>query len=677
MWEPWRPSRQAVAGIVLVLLAAGAASAAPASGDLVVRGPVAFDGPASFSLDNPTLLLRQPGHADFQGVTFTLQAPQAVLKLQRVEQMCVTPTGAPAVAEVALPALLTPRSALPSADGAVQQVAERVASLPLPSPLSNVAQDATGRAASIAQAPARALDDALAAAAPPGAPPSPIPIPAPGTAPCFDWSPDSHTDTIDVKELRVQVAPTDPYYTIAWGSSDASDAGCTNVASSGNGCAPAAGAPGASTAPVPMPHAHLSARDARTAWTSDTESVPLTAADDQEFMSYAPQVVVPGQRVDTTASDGSGSFSGNGQLALYRAVAHVHGVYASNGTAFDSTIQTGEHREAGYVQGNERRILDFLQIDAQSSTGSFESPGAVRALGTQARASLDGSVAVPEARGALAVGNDTYTLDGSAVKLTGALQATFKGLDKTRAGSSDGKAAPRDAMAMQVHGDAAQVQTAGVRDTNEPAAVTNTALAVGGAAAGLAMLAWFWPSLKFFLAPLYTRIAPDAVLMHGAREKIYRLIRDEPGIHAHEVAARLGLGWGTAVYHLKLLERNSLVVSRHEGRYKRFFVTGDQRIQHREAVALLRNATSRSIATAVAAQPGQIQKQLCQALGVSPSLASWHLQRLEASGLVTAERLGRAVRYNPGPAWGELASLTTEAHAAPAPSPAPGAPVPA
>lgn len=179
----------------------------------------------------------------------------------------------------------------------------------------------------------------------------------------------------------------------------------------------------------------------------------------------------------------------------------------------------------------------------------------------------------------------------------------------------------------------------------------------GVLALGAGLAALFWPALKVALAPLYSRISKDAVLLHGSRENIYRLVKENPGIHAHEVAERLDLAWGTAIHHLKLLEQNGLLTSYRDGRYKRFFLVGDQRLAQKEAVALLRNDTARRIVEAVVGRPGLIQKDVCEALGVSSSLATWHLQRLAEAGLVLAHRRGRVVHYEPGPAWGALRDM--------------------
>lgn len=165
---------------------------------------------------------------------------------------------------------------------------------------------------------------------------------------------------------------------------------------------------------------------------------------------------------------------------------------------------------------------------------------------------------------------------------------------------------------------------------------------------------------------------PGEGLLHPTRQDIYKLVREEPGIHAQAIGLRLGLGWGTTTYHLRQLERHGLLVARRQGRYKHFFANGDRSIQHKDAVGLLRNPTARAIAGAIGAQPNVVQKDLCLSLGISPSLASWHLRRLQEAGVVRAERVGRFVRYCPSASWSEIQAV---AATAPPPSVAVAVPV--
>ncbi|HEV8360671.1 MAG TPA: hypothetical protein VGR28_09470, partial [Candidatus Thermoplasmatota archaeon] len=89
-----------------------------------------------------------------------------------------------------------------------------------------------------------------------------------------------------------------------------------------------------------------------------------------------------------------------------------------------------------------------------------------------------------------------------------------------------------------------------------------TAVGVGAVAGIAGALAWFWPRIQFFAAPLFTRIPRDEALNQVNREKVYNLIRERPGIHAHAIATHLRLGWSTAFYHLRTLETHGLVASR-------------------------------------------------------------------------------------------------------------------
>lgn len=188
-------------------------------------------------------------------------------------------------------------------------------------------------------------------------------------------------------------------------------------------------------------------------------------------------------------------------------------------------------------------------------------------------------------------------------------------------------------------------------------AVVGTAAAVTLAATAVA-LAYWWPQFKYALTalalPMYTRIAKDEVLSHGTRDYIYDLIRESPGIHAHEISSRANIGWGTAVYHLKLLESHRMVVGKRDGRYKRFFVNDGRLSSKKEAYGILRNETASQVAQYILNNPGCNQKDLCAALGLQPSLANWHTGKLEEAQLVKKIKEGRMVRYFAGPAWSEM-----------------------
>ena len=169
----------------------------------------------------------------------------------------------------------------------------------------------------------------------------------------------------------------------------------------------------------------------------------------------------------------------------------------------------------------------------------------------------------------------------------------------------------------------------------------------GTAAAGGA--AWYtraWRYLKYApgLAPLYTRISRDELLDHPAREAIYEMIEEDPGVHLSELSRELDVSWGTLLHHLRKLEKAELVTSEKTNGKRCFFLPGQVTDSQQEILPALENDKARAIAEFYAANPGASQSEAADELGYSAALVSWHLQKLEEAGVVTREREGRCQR---------------------------------
>lgn len=170
------------------------------------------------------------------------------------------------------------------------------------------------------------------------------------------------------------------------------------------------------------------------------------------------------------------------------------------------------------------------------------------------------------------------------------------------------------------------------------------AAVAAGSAGALAALAWLakrFGMLAFL--PLYTRLAPSEMLDNKVRSRVYAHVQQNPGAHPSAIAERLGLGWGTVVYHLARLEESKLLVSRASGHRKCYFATGSE-LNHeaRAAVAAMGTDKGRLIVDAVRATPGISQKDLSLLLGMSQALTSWHVKRLVAAGVLVTARAGRS-----------------------------------
>jgi DNA-binding MarR family transcriptional regulator len=215
------------------------------------------------------------------------------------------------------------------------------------------------------------------------------------------------------------------------------------------------------------------------------------------------------------------------------------------------------------------------------------------------------------------------------------------------------------------------------------AVLVGMAVFAGAAATAGAALVFFWLAgsssvgaaaaapqgdmrrLLPFASPLFTRFERDTVLGHPKREQLYALIMQEPGISLQALCDRTGLSRTAVTHHLRLIEHQHLVVSKRVGRSRHYYENGGRYgREQKEAYAVLQNDRSKQVADFIRTHPGAIQKAVCEALGLHPSIAHWHVRRLSEAQLVQSVRHGRTVSYFPTPG---LEQAARPAIAAPAP----------
>lgn len=180
----------------------------------------------------------------------------------------------------------------------------------------------------------------------------------------------------------------------------------------------------------------------------------------------------------------------------------------------------------------------------------------------------------------------------------------------------------------------------------QQAALASGALFVVFLAAYLAPVLKF-AGTKMLLAAGYSKLARSDLLDHRVRDALLTNIGLDPGVSTSDLGRRVGVAWGTLVYHLAVLERNKLVSSLVDGRHRRFFPVGTVDWSRRGQIAVLQNERTKSLYEAIASDPGAIQERLAAAAGLSRPGAIWHLHRLEEAGLVGRVKEGRKVHYFP------------------------------
>lgn len=173
-------------------------------------------------------------------------------------------------------------------------------------------------------------------------------------------------------------------------------------------------------------------------------------------------------------------------------------------------------------------------------------------------------------------------------------------------------------------------------------AVTGAAAStgVGGWAGWAALKKWGWLGSAGIGG--FSRIADDELLEHPLRSQIFQVIQTNPGIHASGLARQVGVGWGTITHHLEKLEKGQLVATRKINNQKCFFEQGGKVSRLDMSVAgAVKGDTVSDIAGFVLGHPMTSQKDMADALGLSPALVSFHVKKLVNLGVLDKVRHGK------------------------------------
>lgn len=118
------------------------------------------------------------------------------------------------------------------------------------------------------------------------------------------------------------------------------------------------------------------------------------------------------------------------------------------------------------------------------------------------------------------------------------------------------------------------------------------------------------------------------------RVAIAGYVRSAPGVHLSKVRDDLGVGTGTAQYHLRRLVEDGHVESRRDGDYRRFYPAGRFSDVEQRALGQLRRETARGVLVELLRDPTASAGDLADRLDVSRPTVSDRGAALEAAGLL-------------------------------------------
>lgn len=187
-------------------------------------------------------------------------------------------------------------------------------------------------------------------------------------------------------------------------------------------------------------------------------------------------------------------------------------------------------------------------------------------------------------------------------------------------------------------------------ETPEASSLVLGMIVASGVGLALAAMAALRRLLGLGGVTLLSRIPASQIMKNGSRQTIHDIVASDPGVSLNEIVDRVGLSRNAVAYHLAVFESEKVMSSVKDGKYRRYFINGGRYVNGaKNVVAAIKNEKTLDVIRYISEHPGVIQKDVCSAVGTSPSATSWHIRRLEKVGLVEKEREANMVRYNPGP----------------------------
>lgn len=147
------------------------------------------------------------------------------------------------------------------------------------------------------------------------------------------------------------------------------------------------------------------------------------------------------------------------------------------------------------------------------------------------------------------------------------------------------------------------------------------------------------------LTAAYSRSITEEPLAHEGRNELFESIHARPGISLSTLNTATDLSSSTVRYHLDVLETAGLVQSRTVFGQVRLAEVGVSQARV-ELRAALSDAGTAPVLTTVARRESPSVSEVAEELSKAPSTVSYHVDRLDATGLVEREQVGRRVEVH-------------------------------
>jgi predicted transcriptional regulator len=129
------------------------------------------------------------------------------------------------------------------------------------------------------------------------------------------------------------------------------------------------------------------------------------------------------------------------------------------------------------------------------------------------------------------------------------------------------------------------------------------------------------------------------------RKRITEYIRRNPGVHFRQISRDLDLAIGQLDFHINALMKGEVIVKETISGNARYYVRDKFSKDERKAMSILRREIPRGIVLFLLDNPGSTPSRILENFSFTSATMSYHLKRLEKTGILKVEQDGRERHY--------------------------------
>ncbi|MEM1724701.1 MAG: winged helix-turn-helix transcriptional regulator [Thermoplasmata archaeon] len=128
------------------------------------------------------------------------------------------------------------------------------------------------------------------------------------------------------------------------------------------------------------------------------------------------------------------------------------------------------------------------------------------------------------------------------------------------------------------------------------------------------------------------------------RKLIYEVIENNPGIHFRELLRKLNLNVGDLQYHLDVLEKQYLIISKEESGYKRYYPRVMEKPEEKKYLPFLRQSIPRKIIIIILENDSADIEMIENETKLNRNTIFYHIKKMLNNGIINKiEKEGKII----------------------------------